>query len=91
MKFNISIILNIILLIALGMVVIGHAVSDHYYKDFTGIVLRTTAEQVKAGQSDLVVQVLSSVKGRPTYGDLISMLDKLKRKEPDQAMDGAPY
>ena len=91
MKTKISIILNIVLVIALGMVVLGHALSDHYYKEFTGFVLRKSAEQVKAGHSDLVIQVLASVKGRPTYGDLISTLDKLKTKEPEQAMDGNPH
>ena len=91
MKTKISIILNILLVIALGMVVLGHALSDHYYIEFTGFVIRKPAEQVKAGHLDLVIQVLGSIKGQPTYGDLISMLDKLNTIGLEQAMDGKPH
>ena len=86
MKTTISVLLNIVLVIVLGIVVLYQTISDHYYKEFTGFVLRKSAAQIEAGHSELVSQVLRNVKGRPTYGDLIQTLDKLKTKDAEQAV-----
>ena len=86
MKTKISIGLNILLIIALGIMWFDHTFKNHYYKEFTGFVLRKSAAQIEAGNEDLVRRVLSKVKGRPTYGDLISTLEKLKTEVAEQAV-----
>jgi hypothetical protein len=78
MKTKISIGLNFLLIIALGVIWLDRTLKDHYYREFTGSVLRKSAAQIAAGNEDLVRRVLSKVEGRPTYGDLISTLEKLK-------------
>jgi hypothetical protein len=80
MKTKISIALNIILIVVLIAMYVEHRVSDHYYKEFTGFVLSSTAAQIQAGNSKLVSNVLNEVKGDPTYGDLISIYEKLNSK-----------
>ena len=80
MKTKISIALNIILVISLIAIYVGHQVSDHYYKEFTGFVLSSSARQIQAGNSKLVSDILNEVHGRPTYGDLISIYEKLNAK-----------
>lgn len=78
MNTKISIALNIILVIALISMYIGHQASDHYYKEFTGFVLSGAARQIQAGNSKLVSDVLNEVHEGPTYGDLILITEKLK-------------
>ena len=92
MKTKISIALNIILVVALIAMYAGHQVSDHYYKEFTGFVLRDSAIEIQAGNSKLVSDVLGAVHGRPTYRDLISIHERLNTNNPaEQAVDGNPH
>ena len=81
MKTMISIALNIILVVALIVMYVGHQISDHYYKEFTGFVLSGSSRQIQAGNSKLVSDILNEVHGKPTYGNLISIYEKLNKKE----------
>lgn len=45
------------------------------------MVLRKCAEQIEAGNSEEVAKVLNKVQGRPTHGDLNSILHKLDTHE----------
>jgi hypothetical protein len=80
MKTWISIALNIILVGVVIAMYVGRQVSGHYYKEFTGFVLSSAARQIQAGNSKLVSDILNEVHGRPTYGDLISIYEKLNAK-----------
>ncbi len=91
MKTKISIGLNILLVGALGAMYLKHSLADHYYREFTGFVLRTSADQIKAGNSALVRDVLGDVHGRPSYGDLISTLGKLKTDKSAEQHAGSDH
>jgi len=75
--FGISIVLNLVLLIVIGIGQVGRAASEYYYEDFTGSVLRESARQIEAGNAARVVEVLKQIQGRPTYTDLIAILGRL--------------
>jgi hypothetical protein len=82
MKLIFSIGLNVVLILLFGLYCLGHQLDDHYYKEFTGMVLRKCAEQIEAGNHQRVAKVLNETKGRPTHGDLSSMLQKMENQEP---------
>ena len=83
---NRSLILNVLLVIAVGWLAIGRLndmVTHHYYGEYAGFVLHDAAAQIQAGHSDLVVQVLGGLPQPPTYGDLGAAADKLEKKDPE--------
>lgn len=82
MKLVVSISINIILLVSLGGLWLTHQLSDHYYRKYTGFVLRESAARIEAGKEPEVKEILRQVKGRPTYAELTSVFRKLNAIAP---------
>ncbi|BCU79090.1 hypothetical protein [Luteolibacter sp. LG18] len=78
---TLSIVLNVVLLIGLVIVYFNRSVEQHFYAEFTGMVLQESARQIEAGKSARVAEILKENRGRPTYAELVAMLQRLQAHE----------
>ena len=77
-KFHlvIAILGNVGLGLWLCFMALSHHVHDHYYREFTGMILQSSHDQILRGNFPQVLKILEEIPWRPESKDLSQALSK---------------
>ncbi|MES2924313.1 MAG: hypothetical protein V4819_22370 [Verrucomicrobiota bacterium] len=88
---TLSILANVVLAIQIGLLTFSTRFNEHYYRDFTGMLIQSTHAEISKGNTVPTLEILKAIPWHPEYKDLSNALSKFSamNQSPTQAEYGA--